>query len=95
MDWKRFFDAIRECCEGNSQEEVPLVLRERLQEELLALTYEGLLHFRNAGVSEESVNVLIEALKNMADGKEEAFSAAEASVRSIYGNSGAEADVCQ
>ena len=95
MDWNRFFDAIRECCEGNSQNEVPLVLRERLQEELLALTYEGLLHFRNAGVSEESVNVLIEALKNMADGKEEAFSAAEASVRSIYGNSGAEADVCQ
>lgn len=69
----------------NSQESVPALLRERLQEELLSLCYDGLLYFRDNGITEIELQELVEELKNMAPGKQaEAFSVTEESVQALY-----------
>lgn len=70
---------------GNSQESVPALLRERIQEELLSLCYDGLLYFRDNGITEIELQELVEELKNMAPGKQaEAFSVTEESVQALY-----------
>lgn len=86
LDWKGFFEAVCACCGENSQESIPVVLRERLQEELLALCYDGILHFRDSGIKEKELLELLEELKGMAPGKQaEAFAVTEESIRTIYG----------
>lgn len=85
FNWKGFFEAICACCVENSQESVPALLRERLQEELLSLCYDGLLYFRDNGITETELQELVEELKNMAPGKQaEAFSVTEESVQALY-----------
>ena len=85
LNWKGFFEAICACCVENSQESVPALLRERLQEELLSLCYDGLLYFRDNGITETELQELVEELKNMAPGKQaEAFSVTEESVQALY-----------
>ena len=82
LNWKGFFEAICACCVENSQESVPALLRERLQEELLSLCYDGLLYFRDNGITETELQELVEELKNMAPGKQaEAFSVTGESVQ--------------
>ena len=85
LNWKGFFEAICACCVENSQESVPALLRERLQEELLSLCYDGLLYFRDNGITETELQELVEELKNMAPGKQaEAFSVTGESVQALY-----------